>query len=232
MRVLTTVLISIFGVLFCSAQIHEIGGYVGGSNFIGDVGATNYIDPNQLVVGGIYKWNRSTRHAYRASLLFSNLEGIDRNSDDPRRIARDYAFKNQIIELSAGIEYTFFEYDLHDGNTAATPYLYTGITVTHHDNFYFSQTGVRVNENTSSFAYGIPMVIGFKTTFSSRLILGVEIGARYTFSDELDGSVPDSEALIETLSFGNTNNNDWYMFTGLTVTYTFGQNPCFCIYEQ
>ncbi len=71
------------------------------------------------------------------------------------------------------------------------------------------------------------MVLGYKTNISNHLILAAEIGARYTFSDELDGSVPDGE-FREQLSFGNTNNNDWYMFTGITLTYTFGRRPCYC----
>ena len=32
----------------------------------------------------------------------------------------------------------------------------------------------------------------------------------------------------EEFSFGNINNNDWYMFSGITLTYTFGTNPCYC----
>ena len=72
------------------------------------------------------------------------------------------------------------------------------------------------------------MVIGYKATIAKQLILAFEIGARYTFSDELDGSVPDSGWLVDSHSFGNTNNNDWYTFTGFTLTYTFGRNPCYC----
>ena len=72
------------------------------------------------------------------------------------------------------------------------------------------------------------MVLGFKTNFMENFILGVEIGARYTFSDELDGSIPDSESL-QQFRFGNINNNDWYVFSGITLTYTFGDNPCYCI---
>jgi hypothetical protein len=71
------------------------------------------------------------------------------------------------------------------------------------------------------------MVLGLKTNISNHLVLGFEIGARYTFSDELDGSVPDSENL-KPLSFGNINSNDWYVFSGFTLTYTFGQRPCYC----
>ncbi|MFL2601129.1 MAG: DUF6089 family protein, partial [Flavobacteriaceae bacterium] len=28
--------------------------------------------------------------------------------------------------------------------------------------------------------------------------------------------------------FGNINNNDWYIFTGLTISFTFGDLPCYC----
>ena len=64
MRYLTIILMSISSVQLSYSQIHEIGGFLGGSNFIGDVGATNYISPNQLAIGGIYKWNRSRRHSF------------------------------------------------------------------------------------------------------------------------------------------------------------------------
>jgi hypothetical protein len=29
---------------------------------------------------------------------------------------------------------------------------------------------------------------------------------------------------LKPLQFGNINNNDWYVFSGLTLTYTFGEN--------
>jgi len=228
MRYITIILMSIFSVQLSYSQIHEIGGFLGGSNFIGDVGATNYISPNQLAIGGIYKWNRSPRHSYRVSLIYSELEANDLKSDDPRRVERGYEFNNNsFLEISAGIEFTFFDFDLHTGKRIGTPYLYTGISVAHHDNYYF-RNGIQTSEDNSSWAYGIPMVLGFKTTVTDKLILGAEIGARYTFSDELDGSVPDSEHLIDQYSFGNTNNNDWYVFSGVTLTYTFGINPCYC----
>jgi hypothetical protein len=72
------------------------------------------------------------------------------------------------------------------------------------------------------------MVLGFKTTFTDKLILGVEVGARYTFSDGIDGSFPNNTE-NQSLQFGNINNNDWYVFSGITLTYTFGLNPCYCV---
>ena len=229
MRQLTVIIITLFSIQFSAAQIHEIGLYLGGSNFIGDVGATDYIAPKNLTIGGIYKWNRSPRHSYRISLLFSELEGIDKNSDDPSRQIRGLEFNSQIIELSAGMEFTFLDFNLHKGGFVSTPYLYTGVTVTKHDNFFLANSGQLEPEGTESFAYGIPMVVGYKAAIAQHFVLAFEIGARYTFSDELDGSVPDAEEL-QSRSFGNLNNNDWYTFTGVTLTYTFGRNPCYCAF--
>ena len=229
MRQLTVIIITLFSIQFSTAQIHEFGLYLGGSNFIGDVGATDYIAPKNLTIGGIYKWNRSPRHSYRISLLFSELEGIDKNSDDPSRQIRGLEFNGQIIELSAGMEFTFLDFNLHKGGFVSTPYLYTGVTVTKHDNFFLANSGQLEPEGTESFAYGIPMVVGYKAAIAQHFVLAFEIGARYTFSDEIDGSVPDAEEL-QSRSFGNLNNNDWYTFTGVTLTYTFGKNPCYCAF--
>ncbi|WGD35400.1 DUF6089 family protein [Olleya sp. YS] len=227
MKQLTLVILTCLSLQFSTAQINEFGLYLGGSNFIGDVGATDYIAPKQLALGAIYKWNRSPRHSYRISLIFTELEGIDKNSDDPSRQIRGLEFNNQIIELSAGVEFTFFDFNLHQGGFVSTPYLYTGISATQHDNFYLNNAGTLVKEDTSSIAWGIPMVIGFKTSITPEIILAFEVGARYTFTDEIDGSVPDAEELASR-SFGNLNNDDWYTFTGVTLTYTFGKNPCYC----
>ncbi|WP_028290199.1 DUF6089 family protein [uncultured Olleya sp.] len=229
MKQLTLLVLTFFCMQFSSAQINEFGLYLGGSNFIGDVGATDYIAPNQLAIGAIYKWNRSTRHSYRISLTFSELEGIDKNSDDPSRQIRGLEFSNQIIELAAGIEFTFFDFNLHQGGFVSTPYIFTGVTATQHDNFYYNNLGEIQSEDSNSIAIGIPIVLGYKATISPSFVLALEVGARYMFSDELDGSVPDNSEL-ESLSFGNLNNNDWYTFTGITLTYTFGKNPCYCGY--
>ncbi len=213
------------------SQTHEIGGFVGGSNFIGDVGSTSYISPNQLAFGGIYKWNRSPRHSFRFTAIVTDLEGVDAKSDDVRRKQRGFSFTTSIIELSAGIEFNFLDFDLHeeDGKTKSSPYIYTGISYFNLDNYYFDSNGIKRGENTKSNVFGIPIVLGYKTTFTEKIVAALEVGARYTFTDEIDGSVPDSDTLAQR-SFGNVNNNDWYVFTGITLTFTFGRKPCDCYF--
>ena len=53
----TLVLFLLISMNFLNAQIHEVGVFLGGSNFIGDVGKTNYVSPNELAFGILYKWN-------------------------------------------------------------------------------------------------------------------------------------------------------------------------------
>ncbi|MEZ7494165.1 DUF6089 family protein [Leeuwenhoekiella aequorea] len=226
MRYLSTIIIALFSSLLTEAQTYEIGLYGGGTNFIGDVGKSNYIAPNAPFIGGIAKWNRSPRHAFRASVVFANLEAADSESDDPRRQQRDYEFNSSFVEASLGIEYTFWDFDLHNSFTRpATPYLYTGFTYFYHDVFRLDTSEDELVNIGSEGNFAIPMVVGFKALVTNSIIVAAEFGARYTFTNNLDGSYLGDG---ESSSFGNINNNDWYMFTGLTVTYTFGRQPCYC----
>lgn len=246
MRSIVLILFSVCFVANVQSQIYEAGVFLGYSNFIGDVGSTNYIVNKKPAGGLLLKWNRSPRHSFRASVLFTELEGNDKDSDDPRRIARNYKFKNSIVEFSAGMEFTFLDFDLHSMNPQMTPYLYTGISSARHKNYFFdpqqpsppnNDPKMPIFDNTNSWAFGIPMVVGFKATAFDGFILAAEIGVRYTFTDKIDGSVPGeltpsnvpggSSSLVP---FGNINSNDWYVFSGITVTYTFGQKPCYCNY--
>lgn len=209
-----------------TAQIHEIGVFLGGSNYIGDVGKTNYISPNELAVGILYKWNKSPRHSYRFSYTQSAISGNDLDSDVPGRVQRGYKFKNHIKELSAGLEFDFFDFNLHEVlKRKITPYVYSGISYFAY-NELFVLNGETKKDYTAS-AFAIPMTIGVKGNILENFILGFEVGARYTFTDNLDGSLPKNENL-ETLKFGNINSKDWYVFSGFTLTYTFGDKPCYC----
>lgn len=226
MRHLTILILSLLCAQISQSQINEIGVFAGGSNLIGDVGATNYISPNAPALGLIYKWNRSPRHSWRMSLVYSDLKADDAKSDDPRRQERDYSFDSNLLEISGGLEFTFIDFDLHSGNKIVTPYMFTGLSAALYDNYYYAN-GVQRTEGNSSWAFGIPMALGIKAHVIRNFVLAVEIGARYTFTDEIDGNVP-SNAANQQFSFGNINNNDWYVFSGITLTYTFGENPCYC----
>ena len=208
-----------------NAQIHEIGVFVGGSNFIGDVGNTGYINPNEPAFGILYKWNKSPRHAYRFSYMQSKITSNDANSKEKARQTRDYSFENSVKEFSAGLEFNFFDFNLHQLTRKITPYIFTGLSYFSYEELFVVNGQSKVDYTHSTFA--IPMIVGVKSNITPHLILGAEIGARYTFTDNLDGSNPRNTNLAP-LKFGNINNRDWYVFSGITLTYTFGEKPCYC----
>ena len=101
------ILIFLFTAFSLQAQINEVGLFVGGSNYIGDVGPTDYISPHDLAIGIVYKWNRSPRHAYRFSLMHGKITSDDADSQTPGRKLRGFKFENSITEVSAGLEFNF-----------------------------------------------------------------------------------------------------------------------------
>ena len=224
--------LSIFLITSCiflgNSQTYEVGGFLGGTNYIGDIGKTNYISPNNLVFGGIFKWNRSARHSFRGSIMYGQIKGDDSESSEERRKQRGYSFNNSILEASVGLEYTFWEFNIHSGYPEGTPYLYTGLTYFGYNALY-KRGNDQIVEYDNAGSIAIPMVIGYKATVGSRFVIGFEIGARYTFTDNLDGSNPTGGlADEETLKFGNINSDDWYVFTGVSLTVMFGRKPCYC----
>ena len=208
-----------------SAQIHEVGVFLGGSNYVGDVGSTTYISPNEPAFGILYKWNKSPRHAYRFSYTQSKIVGNDLDSNEPGRNQRGYRFENSIKEVSLGLEFNFFDFNLHTIDRKISPYVYSGLSYFRYDELYVSSGQTKKDQSAGSF--GIPMNLGIKSNITPHTIIALEVGARYTFTDNLDGSNPKNENL-KMFQFGNINNNDWYVYSGITLTYTFGNTPCYC----
>jgi hypothetical protein len=193
------------------AQINELGVFVGGSNFIGDVGSTTYVNPNSPAIGLVYKWNKTPRHSWRFSYTQSNIVSRDANSNNSRK------FDTTIKEIGGGIEFNFFDFDINNPlERKLTPYVFTGINM----GFYNGTLNYNIEINEKSVV--LPIILGVKSNLTSNFVVGFEIGARYALTDAIDGS------FLSVPNFGNLNNNDWYVFSGLTLTYTFGQKPCFC----
>jgi hypothetical protein len=181
--------------------------------------------PNEPAVGLLYKWNKSPRHSWRASYSQSKIVANDKDAKAPSRNQRGYRFENNLKEVSLGLEFNFFEFNLHELGYKVTPYVYSGISYFKYDELYIVSGETRKDRRASSFA--IPVIIGVKASVTPRLILAAEVGVRATVTDNIDGSNPSNENW-KPLRFGNLNNNDWYVFSGLTLTYTFGQKPCYC----
>ena len=219
-------MLAFFAVIPGRAQTYEVGLFGGGTNVIGDIGRTTYIAPSGLALGGIFKWNKSKRYAWRGHMIYGEFIADDKLSGIPSRQIRNSRMQNNVLEVSAGLELNFVEYNLHKLGPAFTPYLFTGLT-------YFRYGYQTLEPNVDAKrdgAVSIPMVVGAKLRVNQFLVLGGEIGARYAFTDNLDASNPiliyQNEADLRANRTGNVLSDDWYVFTGLTLTYTFGRKPC------
>lgn len=107
MKYLITALLAVTSIQIAQSQTYEIGGLLGGANYIGDIGPTNYISPNDIAIGGLFRWNRTPRHSFRFSAMYARFNSDDADSKETRRQQRDLSFKNRALEASLGIEFTF-----------------------------------------------------------------------------------------------------------------------------
>ena len=215
--------------LHSRAQFHEVGVFLGGANYIGDIGATYFVYPENPALGLVYKWNRTTRYSLRANAIIMNLKKSDYSPADFARFNRRYRFENEIMEFSTGVEINFYNFNLHGNDKKIAPYLFLGAGFIRYDLFYHDPITLQTEEYGKGGGITLPAIIGAKVNVSPFVVIGLEVGVRYTLTDNLDGSAPETEDILTNdIKFGNLNNNDWYVFTGLTISFTFGDLPCYC----
>lgn len=214
------------------AQIHELGVFLGGSNTIGDIGSDLPVYANSAAYGLVYKWNITRRYAIRANFMSSTLKSYDTQAArDISRFNRFFTVDNQLLEFSAGFEVNFFDFNLHDDDKEFSPYLFVGGGYFQHQLFTINEASIapEVTKYDSEVNFSIPVIVGVKASLSPLFVLSLETGIRYTFTDNIDSSNPVGK-FENNISFkhGSLYNNDWYVFTGFTLSYTFGQIPCYC----
>ena len=202
-------------------QVYEAGIFVGGSNYVGDIGRTNYIYPNKIAGAAFIKYNWNPKIALRATYSYLPIEGNDRDADTDFKRDRGLTFSNTIHELAIGLEYNFYEYDLSTPGKTWTPYILLELAAF---NYKYIVSEPLPNEfvydTKNSFA--VPFGVVLKSKLIGPIAFAIEAKFRYTFEDDLDYTSDN----IARLNFGG-NNSDWYMFTGISLTYTFGRPACY-----
>lgn len=204
------------------SQIHEIGVTFGGANYIGDVGREDYIRPNKSMVGVFYKWNMNPRIAVRGTFTYGKLEANDLESSNLFRKQRGIKFTNDIKEIALGIEFNFLYFNVDDIARFHTPYILLEVAAFNYK-VVDKTTAYRQYEYKNKTSYAIPFGVGYKTKVTTNFLVALELRGRYTFVDDLDYNHQE----IPSLKFGNPKSNDWYMFSGISIIYTFGRPPCY-----
>ena len=217
-----------------NAQVHELGIFAGGSNYVGDIGPTTVIRPNAFAYGLIYKYNTNPRIAYRTTLTNMRICAKDADSSNEIRQSFGNEIDKDITEITAGIEFNFFEYNLSHWKYTSTPYFIFELAVYQYKKAVSLATSVapEVNFNyETERGIAIPFCIGFKSKLFDKFAFAIETRLRYTFTDDIDDGLLIKEEVLtghpENAKFNDPDTNDWYMFTGFSIVYTFGRPPCY-----
>ncbi len=235
--------------------------FAGTSNYQGDLQAKRFtFNQSHLALGLGLQYELTEKIYARAGLAIGTISANDRYNN--RNSIRNLNFTSRITELNAGIEYHLFS--LYE--RSVTPYVFAGVAVFHYNPKAIDSAGNKValrplstegqgfypgRSNYALTQFAIPFGGGLKMALSDKIMIGVEVGLRKTFSDYLDDVSTNyvDQALLLTnrgpravdlafrgdelktgLSYpadgaqrGSPRYKDWYYFTGVHISYLLGQ---------
>ncbi|MFV0219116.1 DUF6089 family protein [Empedobacter falsenii] len=230
------------------AQRHELGIFAGGANVIGDVGKASYINPFPtkteaggkiylpISIGGLYRFNINPQMGFRANISYSKVGASDHRSKEYYKLKRNKNFRNNIVEGSLMFEYNFFNIN-DDQEKAQSPYIFFGVGAFSAKRKKYEEVGVPPIEKRK-LDLSIPFGVGYKVRFNYSWILSFETGIRYTNVDYIDYNTGKFSEKYKNIfpnfpyddpnNYGNLSNKDWYVLSGITLTYSFGRPACYC----
>jgi hypothetical protein len=179
----------------------ELGIMAGGSSYIGDINPYNPFYTPKPALGLIYRFTINNRFCFRANVLYGEVQGSDADSKNELQLNRNLSFKSPILEGAAGIEFSYFPFQLGNKRHGATAYLLAELGVFHmnpmaeyEEEWYELQPLGTEGQGTSLSdknpykltQFCIPLGVGFKASVGRRCSFSMEFGIRKTFTDYLD----------------------------------------------
>lgn len=180
----------------------EIGIFLGGSYYIGDLNPIKHFEFTKPAAGVAFRYNFNPRLSARANVLFGGMQGDDSYSTFRGQEQRNLNFKSPLTEGSAQLEFNFLDYQIGNEKRKFSPYIFFGLAV-----FHFKPQGELNGDwinlqplategqglagGASKRKYkltqlSIPFGVGIKTNLSQNIGLSIEWGIRKTFTDYLD----------------------------------------------
>ncbi len=273
-RLLPVLLLPAFllGAARLPAQYLEVGALLGTANYLGDLSNNSgafYLRETKPAVGALVRFNIGNHISLRGGLTSAWISGRDanvRNDDFVRR--RNLSFRTNILELSLIGEVNLPGYQPYGLRRPFSPYLYGGVAFlrfnpkTRYEGAWVELQPLGT-EGQGMAATGrdpylltgiaIPFGVGVKYALTDRVNLGLDLGARFAYTDYLDdvstdylsypellaGNGPLAAALgnrtgeleggdpvvVETgTRRGDLRPNDWYFVLGATISYNLVDN--------
>lgn len=220
-------------VFFCPAlhaqNTSELGFGLGATNYRGEISPQYQLQNNRPAATAFYRKDVTVPITLRGGLMAGLLRAADDNvsgvkgSVPPLLGYRQANTKGWLAEASAIVEYNFLNYHRRTDKVHFTPYLFAGLALFYANTTTVTNNGALAglfNRQGSQFGFAVPAGAGLKYALSEHLNLGLETGVRKAFTDQLDYLGDQTPLLV------NAHDQDWYYFTGLSLSYTFYKIHC------
>lgn len=173
----------------------EFGLFGGGAYYLGDMNPGFHFLMAKPAYGLVARYNLDTRWAVKLSAMQGEVAGDDRKTGAVEN--RELYFNSQITDISAVVEFNFFNYWTGSTRNFVAPYIFGGLGLfmfnPQADGVFLRDLGTegqnvgfdgRSPYQTTQLA--IPFGLGFKYSLNTRLGVAVEWGLRKTFTDYID----------------------------------------------
>ena len=197
----------------------EIGAALGTTGYLGDVNRGNFLRNPGVSGGGVFRFLKDYRWAFKGSLNVATISGDSKNEKAAFAGGNTYSFSSTLIDLGAQVEFNFFNFGIgskYKNLKRLTPYLPLGLGGT-----------MASCSGSSAFAVNLPMGVGVKYKIKERLNMGAEFTMRKCFGDKIDG-LSDLNGLKSSFA----KNTDWYSLIQVSVTWEFGKRCRVCHYVE
>ena len=167
--------------------------------YLGDLSTTvpqpTYVPP---AIGPIVRYNFNMRSSMRAHAVLYELGG---SGEILGGTATE--FQSSFVDLGLDFEFNWWPYKTDHRKTKYSPYVTAGLGYS-----------LNLSAEGKSHIY-LPFGGGLKADLWRKLSGGIEVSMRKTFTDKIDGVYnPGNEGDASQMV-----NTDWYMFTGVFLTY-------------
>jgi Domain of unknown function (DUF6089) len=209
--------ICLFSSFILKSQSFEIGPFIGGANYQGDLAdGIVVLKETRPAYGAIMRYTPLKFFSVRIGFLQGGLEGNDANSSDAGIRKRGYKISTNMSEISVLTEWQLPSYGKSGQGIfkpSITPFLFAGVGFASRDKDPQAPADRYPNpfpefDSKKSFI-SVPFGGGVKFNFAPNFSTSLEWGLRATFSDYVDGVSANANPL----------KNDYYMIGGFSFTY-------------
>lgn len=176
---------------------YEVGLWLGGGHYFGDLNTTYRIDRPGLAAGLVGRYNFNNRLSFKMTAGYGRLEAWDADSENPFQLARNLSFRSDVIDGSFQIEFNFLPYVHGSDDQFFTPYLSAGFGVfkfnpktLYQDEWVALQPlgteGQPVGGEYTLVQPSLVYAFGLKVDINSEWSINAEISGRAVFTDYLD----------------------------------------------